>query len=38
MVAHPSLTPAEEVGVQVAGEEAQRRLDGGDGVMPRDHE
>jgi hypothetical protein len=36
--AHPGLSPAEEVVVQLAGEEAQRRLDGGGWVMPSDRE
>lgn len=36
--AHPGLTPAEEVVVQLAGEEAQRRLDGGEWVVPSDRE
>jgi hypothetical protein len=34
--AHPGLSPAEEVVVQLAGEEAQRRLDSAEWVMPND--
>lgn len=36
--AHPGLLPAEEVVVQLAGEEAQRHLDGRDWVVPSDRE